>query len=103
MYGVPKLQVKWVEKRIHELDERLCTETGYVLLPLVRDAETTRKHSPNFLREWTTSAPQVFNATADLGIGDPALESFGPRLVRGRWRPQSSAGASCNDEMALAA
>jgi len=103
VYGVPKPLVKWVKKKIHELDGRFFADAGYVLLPLVRDWETTCKFYPHLVRQWRPTAVEVFSSTIDMAIGDPALEGYGPRRPLGTWRLPSSRSSACNEEMALAA
>ena len=48
VYGVDKKLVGWVETKIMEVGERLLGHSGLVLIPLVRDEETTAKHYPEF-------------------------------------------------------
>jgi len=111
VYGVPKVQVKWVKKKIHELDATFFADTGYVLVPMVRDLETTRRHYPHLLRNWKASPADVFNVLMDPGIGDPTLENYGPTCRQGVWRktpatnatPHDSAAQAANEELALAA
>ncbi len=67
VFGVDKNAVKWVKDMILDLDEDLCANTEFVLTPLVRDSEITRKFYPQFLSPWT--------ALADIG------EFYQPRLL----------------------
>jgi hypothetical protein len=53
VFGVEKNAVKWVKNKILDLDEELCSNTEFVITPLVRDRETTRKYYPQFLSPWT--------------------------------------------------
>src|SRR5690349_16179993 len=53
VYGVKKEFINWVEERIIDLDEKLCSDTGLMLVPLVRDEETTEKFYPQFIKPWT--------------------------------------------------
>lgn len=52
---------------ILDLDEELCSGTKFVITPLVRDKETTRKFYPQFLSPWT--------ARPDIG------ELYQPKLL----------------------
>jgi len=49
VYGVDKKLVGWVETKIMEVGDRLLGNSGLILIPLVRDEETTAKHYPQFL------------------------------------------------------
>ena len=49
VYGVDKKLVGWVERKIMEVGDPLLGNSDLVLIPLVRDEETTAKYYPHLL------------------------------------------------------
>jgi hypothetical protein len=107
VFGVAPNAVKWARDLILDVDEAFCSNTAFVITPLVRDKETTRKFYPQFLSPWT--------ARVDLGeLYQPKLlvesqTEYAFAISEPSNAPWESAGHSenygdaANEELALAA
>ena len=104
VYGVESNATKWVKDKILDIDEKLCTDTDFVITPLVRDEETTEKYYPNFISPWKVChAPKVaviaHQARVEIeAVRNPLVES------ESKWAyPDSVSASAANQELALAA
>jgi hypothetical protein len=74
VYGVDKQLVGWVETKIMEVGDRLLGNSDLVLIPLVRDEETTARYYPHLLPPGSGDHRTAHCAT----LGDPQGPRPGP-------------------------
>jgi hypothetical protein len=107
VYGVEPNATKWVEDRILDIDEKLCTNTDFALTPLVRDEATTKKYYPEFASPWKvlpTSRRFVGSYQLQTAIEAGAFVDVVLQENEMEWKyPDPVSASAANQELALAA
>jgi hypothetical protein len=106
VYGVESNAVKWVKGKILDIDEKLCSDTEFVITPLVRDEATTEKFYPEFISPWKAFHSSVYvSLSCQVQVRTEAGDLEGVlRESAEKWEHSESVSASAaNQELALAA